>query len=200
MAIALSTNALSINQDQHTLSLEEFLALPETKPAKEYINGKTYQKPMPQTQHSRLATKFAGVINDRGEPDCLVSAFCELRCKFGGMAIVPDVVVLEWDHITLDENDEPINKIEIPPDWLIEILSPDQSSILVIDKIDFALKNGSKLGWLIAPEEKRILTSQGNGFIYHQGMDILPVLDVLGDWQLSVQDVFNMLKYKRKEG
>ena len=192
--------AIAIEKHTNTISLEEFLALPETKPASEYINGKTYRKPMPQTQHSRLATKFAGVINDRGEPECLVSAFCELRCKFGGRAIVPDIVVLEWDHIALDENDEPINKIEIPPDWLIEILSPDQSSILVIDKIDFALKHGSKLGWLIAPKERIILANQGNGLVYYQGTDILPVLDVLGDWQLSVQDVFNMLKYKRKAG
>jgi len=69
---------------------------------------------------------------------------------------------------------------------------------LIIDKIDFALKHGSKLGWLIAPEEKRILTSQGNGFIYHQETDILPVLDILDDWHLSVQDVFNLLKYKLK--
>ena len=30
------------------LSIEEFLALPETKPASEYIEGQIYQKPMPQ--------------------------------------------------------------------------------------------------------------------------------------------------------
>ncbi len=190
--------AIALEKNTSTLSLEAFLALPETKPASEYINGKIYHKSMPQTQHSRLATKFAGVINDRGEPDCLVSAFCELRCKFAGRVIVPDIVVLEWEHIALDENDEPINKIEIPPDWLIEILSPAQSSIMAIDKIDFALKHGSKLGWLIAPEERIILANQGHGLIYYQGTDILPVLDILGDWRFSVQNVFDLLKYKRK--
>ena len=107
---------IALSKPTNTLSLEEFLTLPETKPASEYINGEIYQKPMPQSKHSRLATKFAGMINDRGEPDCLVSAFCELRCKFAGRAIVPDIVVLEWDNITLDEKNEPINKIEIPPD------------------------------------------------------------------------------------
>ena len=30
------------------ISLDEFLQLPETKPASEYINGQVYQKPMPQ--------------------------------------------------------------------------------------------------------------------------------------------------------
>jgi Uma2 family endonuclease len=35
-----------------TLSLEEFLKLPETKPASEYIDGQIIQKPMPQGKHS----------------------------------------------------------------------------------------------------------------------------------------------------
>ncbi|MEM9276460.1 MAG: Uma2 family endonuclease, partial [Cyanobacteria bacterium P01_F01_bin.143] len=30
------------------LTLKEFLELPETKPASEYINGKIIQKPMPK--------------------------------------------------------------------------------------------------------------------------------------------------------
>lgn len=36
------------------LSLEEFLAQPETKPASELINGDILQKPMPQGEHSRI--------------------------------------------------------------------------------------------------------------------------------------------------
>ena len=40
-----------------TLTLEEFLSLPETKPASEFINGQVIQKPMPQGEHSRLQGK-----------------------------------------------------------------------------------------------------------------------------------------------
>ena len=47
MAIALETTT-------NTLLLEEFLALPETKPASEYINDQIYQKLMPQGKHSTL--------------------------------------------------------------------------------------------------------------------------------------------------
>lgn len=36
------------------LNLEEFLELPETEPASEYIDGKIYQKSMPQGEHSTL--------------------------------------------------------------------------------------------------------------------------------------------------
>jgi Uma2 family endonuclease len=37
-----------------SISLEEFLQLPETKPASEYINGQIIQKPMLQGQHSTI--------------------------------------------------------------------------------------------------------------------------------------------------
>jgi Uma2 family endonuclease len=36
-----------------SITLEEFLKLPETKPASEYIDGEIIQKPMPKTRHSR---------------------------------------------------------------------------------------------------------------------------------------------------
>lgn len=40
------------------ITLEEFLKLPETKPASEFINGRIYQKPMPQGKHSRIQLKL----------------------------------------------------------------------------------------------------------------------------------------------
>ncbi|MBL1198417.1 MAG: Uma2 family endonuclease [Nostoc sp. GBBB01] len=40
------------------LSLTEFLQLPETKPASEYIEQKIYQKPMPQGKHNRSVMIF----------------------------------------------------------------------------------------------------------------------------------------------
>jgi Uma2 family endonuclease len=34
------------------LTLDEFLAMPETKPASEFMDGQIIQKPMPQGKHS----------------------------------------------------------------------------------------------------------------------------------------------------
>ena len=78
---------------------------------------------------------------------------------------------------------------------MIEILSPAQSPFLIIDKLGFALKYGTKLGWLIVPQERTVLTFQGDRFHSHRGTDILPMLEILNDWQMSVQDVFDLLKF-----
>ncbi len=75
--------ALSI-QPTSVLTLEEFLQLPETKPASEYIDGTIYQKPMPQGKHSRLQTCLSTNINQAGESQKLALALTELRCTLNG--------------------------------------------------------------------------------------------------------------------
>ncbi len=182
---------------QIQLSLEAFLELPETKPASEYINNRAYQKPMPQGKHSTLQSEIVTLIDQIAKPEKIAYAFPELRCTFGGRSIVPDISVFEWANIPLDRNGEPLNKIEIAPNWLIEILSPQQSSVQIMDKINFALRHGTTLSWLIAPEERRILTFDRNGFNSHSESDSLPVLDALSDWQISAQAVFDLLSFAK---
>ncbi len=43
-----------VQAPQKALSLEDFLELPETKPASEYVDGQIIQKPVPQGKHSAL--------------------------------------------------------------------------------------------------------------------------------------------------
>lgn len=181
-------------QSPPKLTLTEFLQLPETKPASEYIDGKIQQKPMPKGKHSRLQTRFSTEINLVAEPNQLASAFTELRCTFGGRSIVPDITVFSWQRIPLDVNGEIENTFEIAPDWVIEILSPEQSPTRVIDKILFCLNHGTELGWLIDPQERLIIIFKpGHQPEIKEGQENLPILSLLEDWQISVQDVFSWL-------
>ena len=50
------------------LSLAEFLELPETEPASEYIDGRIYQKLMPQTKHSMLQFELSSAIIKLANP------------------------------------------------------------------------------------------------------------------------------------
>ncbi|NET07871.1 MAG: Uma2 family endonuclease [Symploca sp. SIO2B6] len=180
------------------LSLAEFLEMPETKPAKEYINGKVYQKPMPQGKHSTLQGRLTTAINQVGESQQLVFAFPELRCTFGGRSLVPDISIFEWQRIPLDNKGEIENRFEISPDWVIEILSPEQTDARLTEKIIFCLNQGTKLGWLIDPKERLVITFQPKQQPeVKQDLDILPVIAVLEDWQLSAADLFQWLSFRR---
>ncbi len=183
-------------QSPSKISLEEFLLLPKTKPASEYVDGQIYQKAMPQGKHSTLQFEFPSVINRIGKPQKLAYAFPELRCSFGGRSIVPDIAVFDWQRIPLNSQGEIENRFELAPDWIIEILSPDQSSTRVINKILFSLKNKTKLGWLIDPEERLVIVfkPQQEPEI-KENEDVLPLLDALFGLQLSAANLFELLSF-----
>jgi Uma2 family endonuclease len=178
------------------LTLEQFLALPETKPASEYINGKIVQKPMPQGKHSLLQTKLIIFINSLLLESKVAIALSELRCTVGGRSIVPDVVVLKSENIPKDDNGEISNVVSTAPDWTIEILSPDQSTTKVIKNILHCLENGTEVGWLIDPAEKMILIYQRDRQV--QIIDILDrelLMPTFADSvKLTAGEIFNWLK------
>jgi Uma2 family endonuclease len=61
-----------------TLTLEEFLKLPETKPASEFIDGQIIQKPMPQGKHSTVQSDLVPAINTVLKPQHIARAYSEL--------------------------------------------------------------------------------------------------------------------------
>jgi Uma2 family endonuclease len=136
------------------LTLEEFLQLPETKPASEFVNGQIIQKPMPQGKHSVVQGELTSAIHAALKPLQIARAFPELRCTFGGRSIVPDVAVFAWNRIPRDQNGKVANAFQISPDWTIEILSPDQTPTKVTQNILHGLGHGTQMGWLIDPEEE----------------------------------------------
>lgn len=188
-----------VKSPTRNLTLEEFLNLPETKPASEYINGEIIQKPMPQGQHSTLQGELVSLVNHKFKPQKIARAFPELRCTFGGRSIVPDITVFKWSRIPINEKGRVANIFPLYPDWTIEILSPDQSITKVNTKINknlvHCLKHGSSLGWLINPDEESVLVYPPHQHIevFDSPQEILPVPDFLQDLHLTVGELFALL-------
>ena len=146
----------------HETTLQDFLQLPETKPASEFIDGHIIQKPMPKGKHSRLPLSLCNHINAQAEEQKIAAAFPELRCSFGTRSIVPDVAVFKWGRIPFDAEGEVPDDFFLPPDWSIEILSPEQGSNRVIGNLLYCLEHGCQLGWLIDPCDRSILVLRPN--------------------------------------
>ncbi len=140
-------------------TLESFLALAETKPAQEFINGQVYTKPMPQGEHSITQGTLIRKLNNRIEDDKIAIALPELRCTFGGRSIVPDVTIFTWDRLPKTESGRIGNKFTLAPDWTIEILSPGQTSTLVMQKILHCLDHGTVMGWMLDLEHETLFVS-----------------------------------------
>jgi Uma2 family endonuclease len=169
------------------LTIQDFLKLPniEASPAWELVNGIALLKPMPTLYHSRLQKRIASAIDAIDSP---YEAFPELRCILSQNSVVPDVAVIRRDR--LPSGNEPLQGA---PDWTIEILSPDQSTTKLIAKIQLCLESGSKLGWLIDPQELvAIVFLPDRPLSLLTGDALLPVLPHI-PLELTVDRVFSWL-------
>jgi Uma2 family endonuclease len=181
------------------LTLEEFLQLPnvEDSPAWEYVDGVVMQKPMPKTRHSILQKRLLVEVDSHSND---YTALPELRCTFAGRSIVPDIAVVAWSRIPINERGEPEdNFTEAPaPDWTIEILSPEQKVTRVIENILHCLKHGCQLGWLLDADDYSVLVFvPGKELEVCRGDCILPSLKGV-NLKLTAEQVFAWLQVGKR--
>lgn len=152
-------------------SLERFLERPniEGSPAWEFIDGQSQQKTMPTLFHSRLQRNLVNAINNQTSK---YEAIQELRCVVPPFSPVPDIIVVAIDR--LPKSDGPFVGA---PDWIVEIRSPDQSTLELQKKILHFMSSGTELAWLIDIEKKQIWVWQAQDLplIYAED-EQLPVL------------------------
>lgn len=172
-----------------TRLLEAFLNQPniETSPAWEFINGHAQQKPMPTLFHSRLQRNLVNTINHQTK---IYEAIQELRCIVPPLSPVPDISVVASDRL-LDED----GPLQGPPDWLIEIRSPDQSTLDLQNKILHCLSNGTQLAWLIDIQRQQIWVWQGQDLpMIYAETETLPTLGNVSN--LTVEAVIAMTQQR----
>ena len=178
--------------------LNEFLALPETKPASEYVYGEVMQKPMPDEEHSELQFFLTTILRRFLALNPIGRALPEWRCVFGPsgeeQAFVPDVVFATHErHAVQGRTSRKF--LWTAPDLAIEILSPDQPAGPFADKILFYLLHGVRLIWVVDPAERTVRVFRPPNYtrILRAG-DTLDGEDVLPGFSVAVDDIFAELE------
>jgi Uma2 family endonuclease len=130
-------------------TLVEFLAVPEIKPANEFIDGVTYQKPMSQGKHSIIQRELTFIIDRPLRDQKIARAFPELQCTFGDRSTVPDISVISWEHIPRNPDGTVANIFAIAPDWTIEIFDDSDRQLLIPKFAEgIQLRVGELFDWL----------------------------------------------------
>jgi len=184
-----------MTQVEKAITLEEFLKLPETEPASEYLDGQVVQKVTPKAKHSRLQSFFDRRINDHSEPERRGMALTELRCNFGARSLVFDVAYFDWDRIRFDETGEIEDDVFDPPDWIVEILSPGQTVANMTSRCAWCVANGVRLAWLVDPHREQVQVfrpKQSQEVL--SGDDMLDAGAVLRGFRVRVGEVFDWLR------
>lgn len=144
------------------LTLEQFLALPEKKPACEFADGEVMQKAMPDLTHAMIQglLLFVFRLYLRDRPGGYTGS--ELRCIFGPpgreRAYVPDVVFIRAGRLRML-----VGPFRAAPDLAIEVLSPDDRKSRVKAKVRFHLENGVTIVWLVNPIKRTVTVKDAHG-------------------------------------
>jgi Uma2 family endonuclease len=176
------------------LTLEQFLAQPETEPASEYACGEVIQKPMPGGIHGFIQGYLFMVLLQYLSPKKLGHVATEWRCVFGPVgrqrAFVPDVtLVLE----TQPPRDPTLywGTYAGAPEVAIEVMSPDQPAAQFSDKLQFYLLHGVQMVWVIDPEARTArVFKPGEDALLLTASDTLDGGVVLPGFRVALADVF----------
>lgn len=91
------------------------------------------------------------------------------------------------ENLTESEQDR---FLPLGPDFIIELRSPSDSLSVVQQKMQEYLANGSRLGWLIDPEEKRVYVYTPEGVEELDHPDSLSGEPVLAGFVLDLQEIW----------
>jgi len=175
------------------MTLEEFLALPEEKPALEYVDGVVRQKVAAKPVHADIQSFLIETLRPFARRRRLGVVLSGARFVTPTWAPVPDVVFYRRERLHVRR--APADFVEAP-DLAIEIISPGQTLADEVQKcLDF-LENGTIVALLILPGEEAVFEfRQQQPLNVLRGSDPLPVDDLLPGLGLTVRDLFEAVNW-----
>ena len=137
------------------VSLEEYLRLPETAPYFELVDGEVVQKTMPNASHAAIVAELLAELIVYLRKSREGRALTELRHtdRAEEWVFLPDISVTlngRWPAPPADMH----GPVEVMPDFAIEVLSPDDQSGRVQQKIAHYMRSGVTLLWIVDPESE----------------------------------------------
>lgn len=186
---------------QTGLTLEEFLQLPEEKPALEYVDGVVSQKMAPKGPHGGLQAELAFRFKVYLHLNPIAQVYTELRVSRESRAsLVPDLAVYRIDRIPTTPEGLVADDFWLPPDIAVEIASPGQSVPEMTRRANTLLGSGVPVVTLIEPRVQHVRIARlGQPIASYQGDDVVAIEDVLPGFSVVVRDLFATLQVRRPD-
>jgi Uma2 family endonuclease len=179
------------------LTLDEFLRLPEEKPALEYERGVITQKMAPLGWHGLLQGDLYFRFRTHGGPVRRLKAMPETRVTWTaeGKSYVPDVIAYRLERVPLDPHGLVTNHVTLPPDIAVEIWSPGQVLGDQIDRCRWYVAHDVPVALLVHPERRRAWTFRpGAERGPLTGTDLIDLSDVSQGLAFTVEELFEELQ------
>jgi Uma2 family endonuclease len=142
---------------QAGLTLDEFLRLPEEKPALEYLDGVVTRKMAPNGWHAGLEAELAFLFKLFLRQNPIARVYTELRSnRVDRSSLVPDLSVYLLGRVPLRPDGRGAEDFWTPPDLAVEIASPGQSINWLTDRANLLLSTGVRVVLVVEPRRDRV--------------------------------------------
>lgn len=177
-------------QIKNHLTLEEFFALPEGDITYELVDGEARPKMSPKRFHSRLTGALFTLLiqwcQNRGE----VGIEWAITLKRNGRdwVPIPDLLYISYTRLPIDVLED--EACPIPPELVIEIISPDQSFGEMSEKATDYLNAGVFRVWVIDAKAKSVTVFYPDAAPQTKRGDASLADSLLPELQLTPQQIF----------
>lgn len=181
------------------MTLKEFLALPEEKPYLEFVNGEIWEKPMPGPLHSAAVVELLRLIANHvlGRRDVRVDTELRHVEDHEERVYLPDISVTLWSRFPRGQRS---GAIPVHPDLAIEVLSPDDRADRVQNKVQFYLRAGVTLVWVVDPDFETITVYRPDRAPQeHRTPETLAADPVLPGFSMGLQAFFATVRAAEEE-
>ena len=178
------------------MTLEEFLALPEEKPYLEFVNGEVQAKPMPNINHgltvAQLVLLLGTYLRESREGRVVTEVRYATMTAVDQRVFLPDINVIPAAELPGMPRTGPVRT---HPAFAIEVLSPEHRPGRIADRVQFYMRNGTRLLWIVDPEDESITVfrQDTDSHTYVPG-DIIDAVPVLSAFALDVAALFAALR------
>lgn len=159
------------------LTLEQFLSIADRKPYCELVDGKAVPKSMsPKYFHSALQVAILEVLKTwAGKRGRVLPEFGVVLKRNGRDWVpIPDVAFISYDRLPREWKRN--EACPVPPDLVVEIVSPDQTLKTLERKAGDYLAAGVDRVWVVEPEGRTVAVFAPDG-----GKRVLTGTESLGD-------------------
>lgn len=161
----------------------------------ELIRGVLHQTVATGIEHGQTVANLTILVGAVVKPGRLGWLFCSdsgVRLERGPDTVrEPDMAFISAERLPLETRVP--GYAEIPPDLVVEIVSPSDRPVAVHDKAQMWLRYGVRLVWVVNPETRTIITMPAEGpdrTLYED--DTLDGGAVIPGFACPVRDVFDL--------
>jgi len=156
----------------------------------ELYNGKVVFK-MAAFAHGKIQLRIAGKLDHYLEQNPIGEAVTETNFQLWperrNQSRIPDIAFVKKERVPEDQ----WRFADLAPDLAVEIISPEDKFLKVLNKVDAYLEQGTQIVWVVISDTREVLVCTATS--KHSVKDVLTAPELLPGFELPVGKIFEGL-------